>query len=100
MFWFFGYQACGNLVPQAGIEPVPAAMEGKVLTTGLSGKSWFSLYKDTSHTGLGACSPPVWASQVTLVAKNPPANTGDVRDVGSIPGSGRSLGGGHIYPLQ
>ena len=26
------------------------------------------------------------ASQVVLVVKNPPANTGDIRDVGSIPG--------------
>ena len=26
------------------------------------------------------------------VVKNPPASTGDARDVGSIPGSGRSLG--------
>ena len=26
-----------------------------------------------------------------LVIKNPPANAGDVRDAGSIPGSGRSL---------
>ena len=31
------------------------------------------------------------ASQVTLVVKNPPANTGDIGDSGSIPGSGRSL---------
>ena len=30
------------------------------------------------------------ASQVVLVAKNPPASAGDVRDVGLIPGSGRS----------
>ena len=30
-----------------------------------------------------------WASQVAPVVKNPPANIGDVRDVGSIPGSGR-----------
>ena len=29
------------------------------------------------------------------VEKNPPANAGNVRDVGSIPGSGRSPGGGH-----
>ena len=29
------------------------------------------------------------------VEKNPPANAGTVRDVGSIPGSGRSPGGGH-----
>ena len=26
-----------------------------------------------------------------LVVKNPPANAGDIRDVGSIPGLGRSL---------
>ena len=31
------------------------------------------------------------ASQVALVVKNPPANAGDLRDAGSIPGVGRSL---------
>ena len=31
------------------------------------------------------------ASQVVLVVKNTPANAGDIRDAGSIPGSGRSL---------
>ena len=36
-----------------------------------------------------------WASQVVLVIKKLPANAGDIRDVGSIPGSGRSSGGGH-----
>ena len=36
-----------------------------------------------------------WASYVVLVVKNPLANAGDVRDMGSIPGSGRSPGGGH-----
>ena len=40
------------------------------------------------------------ASQETLVVKNPPAKAGDSRDVGSIPGSRRSLGGGHGNPLQ
>ena len=34
--------------------------------------------------------------QVRLVVKNPPANAGDVRDVGSIPGSGRSPGEGMV----
>ena len=34
-----------------------------------------------------------------LVVKNPSANAGDIRDVGSIPGSGRSAGG-HGNPLQ
>ena len=40
------------------------------------------------------------ASQVVLVVKNPSANAGDIRDVGSIPGSGRSPGGQHGNPLQ
>ena len=34
------------------------------------------------------------------MVKNLPANAGDVRDMGLIPGSGRSSGGGHGYPLQ
>ena len=40
------------------------------------------------------------ASQVALVVKKLPANAGDIRDAGSIPGMGRSLGGGHGNPLQ
>ena len=42
----------------------------------------------------------LWASQVALVVKNPPANAGGMRDAGSIPGSGRSPGGGHGTLLQ
>ena len=34
------------------------------------------------------------------MVKNLPANAEDVRDAGSIPGSGRSPGGGHGNPLQ
>ena len=34
------------------------------------------------------------------MVKNPPANAGDIRDTGSIPGSGRSPGEGHGNPLQ
>ena len=37
---------------------------------------------------------------VTLVVKNPPANEGDTRDAGLIPGSERSPGGGNGNPLQ
>ena len=37
---------------------------------------------------------------MALVVRNLPANAGDSRDVGSIPGSGRSPGGGHSNPLQ
>ena len=36
-----------------------------------------------------------YATEVALVVKNPPANAGDKRDVGSIPGSGRSPGEGN-----
>ena len=35
-----------------------------------------------------------------LVVKNPLANAGDIRDMGSIPGSGKTPGGGHGNPLQ
>ena len=34
------------------------------------------------------------------MVRNPSANAGDVGDVGSLPGSGRSPGGGHGNPLQ
>ena len=40
------------------------------------------------------------ASQVVLVVKNPPTNAIDIRDTGSIPGSGRSPGEGNGNPLQ
>ena len=40
------------------------------------------------------------ASQVVVVVKNPPANVGDIRDVGLIPESGRSPGRGHGNLLQ
>ena len=35
-----------------------------------------------------------------LVVKTPPANAGDAKDVGSIPGSGRFPGQGNGNPLQ
>ena len=37
---------------------------------------------------------------MVLVVKNPPANAGDIRDTGSVPGLGRSPGGGHGNSLQ
>ena len=39
-------------------------------------------------------------SQVALVVKNPRANVGDVRDMGSVPGLGRFSGGQSNNPLQ
>ena len=55
-------------------------------------------------SGKSQSQSPIWeslgASQVVLVVKNLPANAGDTRASGSIPGSGRSPGGGHDYLLQ
>ena len=39
-------------------------------------------------------------SQAVLVVKSPPADALDIRDEGSIPGSGKSPGGGRGNPLQ
>ena len=48
--------------------------------------------------GFGQMCNDTGASQAALVVKCPPADTGDIRDVGSIPGSGRSPGEGHDLP--
>ena len=40
------------------------------------------------------------ASHVAPVVKNPPTNAGDIRDVGSMPGLGRSSEEGNSNPLQ
>ena len=42
----------------------------------------------------------ILASKMVQVVKNPPANTGDAWDKGSIPRSGRSPGGGHGNPFS
>ena len=42
----------------------------------------------------------IGASQVALVVKNLPTNTGDIRDASSIPALGRSPGRGHGNPLH
>ena len=68
--------------PDPGIEPlslVSSALAGRVSTTAIPGlpntlNIWWSLLSST--------------------------NARDIRDVGLIPGLGRSLGGGHSNPLQ
>ena len=39
MFWCFGHEAHGILIPQPGMEPTSPALESEVLTTGPPGKS-------------------------------------------------------------
>ena len=50
--------------------------------------------------GIYPCMEVQWASQVAIVIKNSPASAGDSRDVGLIPGSGRTLGEGNGTSLQ
>ena len=57
------------------------------------------IYRET-HTYTHTHTHTHMASQVALVVKNLPANAGDIRDVGSIPGWGRSPGGRHGNPFQ
>ena len=47
----------------------------------------------------GAISDKYATFQVVLVVKNPPPNAGDIRDVCSVPGSGRFLGEGQGTPV-
>ena len=42
----------------------------------------------------------IWDSRVVVMVKNLPANAGDVKDAGLIPGLGRSPGGGHGNPFH
>ena len=42
----------------------------------------------------------IMAAQVAPVVKNPPVNAGGAKDMGSIPGLGRSLRVGNGTPLQ
>ena len=54
----------------------------------------------TGETPFWRLSILLWASQVALAVNSSPAKAGDTRDAGSIPGPGRSPGGGHGHPLQ
>ena len=61
----------------------------------MDGKRLFKAYKYSSLTRTQLKRDG--ASEVVVVVKNPPANTGDL---GSIPGSGTYPRGGHGNPLQ
>ena len=83
--------ACGILVPQPGIEPHTLCI----------GRWSLNNWADGELPSFLVCKMKlVWASQVALVVKNTPANAGDTRDTGLIPGLGRSPGEGYGNPLQ
>ena len=74
-----------------GLEVNPKG-EAITLPTKLQDAPRITLPEDRSSLGL-------FRELLTPVTKNPPANAGDARDIGSIPGSGRSPGEGNGSPL-
>ena len=70
---------------------------------------WVPLIQPQERAGMSEKAPKrgnIWAKHRTRVratapmVKSPPANAGDVRGAGSIPGLGRFPGGSHGNPLQ
>ena len=101
MFLFSGWETCGIFAPWLGIEPIPNALEGKVLTTGPPGKSagvriflaWIpiNLYIATESTKQKMAEEGPWPHLLHAkyfswgfpsgaVVKNPPANVRNIRD--------------------
>ena len=60
----------------------------------------FNFTNEIKSQNINKQSILVWTSQVALAVKNAPANAGEARDEGSVPGLRRSLGGGNGNPLQ
>ena len=58
------------------------------------------IYFSNCHIHSYQDKPSFQVFQVALMVKNTPANAGDTRDAGSIPGLGRSPRGGYSNPLQ
>ena len=67
------------------------------VSRGCTGPGWAEWCAQQGERQGGICTLLFWASHVALVVKNLPADLGDS---GSIPGWGRSPGGGHGNPLQ
>ena len=61
---------------------------------------WWWIHKATDGIKLHGTKLSRKKQELFIVVKNLPANAGDIEDVGSIPESGRSLGGGHGNSLQ
>ena len=70
MFWFFGHEACGILVPRPGIEPAPSASEGEVLTTEPPGEIpnwcfWTVVLEKTLESPLDCKIQPVHTKEIS-----------------------------------
>ena len=88
-------------VPSLGLEDSPGEGKGYPLQSSgwensMDRGAWQATTLDTSKSWTRLSD---YALNRLSSKKNPPANAGDVRDVGSIPGLGFS-GGGHGNRLQ
>ena len=79
-------------LPDPRIELSSLALQANSLSSEPPGKP-YAFHKAAYND----CS---WASQEVQMVKNPPANVGDIRHAGSIPGLARCPGEGHGNPLQ
>ena len=77
---------------------LPGESQGRGVPGGLPSMRSHRVGHDWSDLAAAAAAS-VLASQVALVVKNRPANAGDGRALGSIPGLGSFPGGGHGNPL-
>ena len=71
MFWFFGQEACGILVPQQGIEHSPPVLEGEVLTR-TTREVTVSVLSYPTATQVSSVSPAVYSP--SLCSHSLPAN--------------------------
>ena len=98
---------------KSDLVPVPGPLTVDVAWGRISASSWKrALWMEEKkkknscyRQGRWNCFLTQWnvnggAPQVALVVKNSPANAGDIRNLGSIPWSGRSPGKGSGNPLQ
>ena len=58
----------------------------------------FNFTNEIKSQNINKQSILVWTSQVALAVKKAPANAGEARDEGSVPGLRRSPGGGNGNP--
>ena len=94
--------SCGmwDLVPWPGNEPGPPASGVQSLSHWTTMEVLQNRKFSPLFSAFLFCGFLYLSSQVVLVVKNPPANAGDTRDSGLIPGSGRSPGVGNGNLLQ
>ena len=71
MFWFFGQEACGILVPQPGIEHSPPVLEGEVLIR-TTREVAVSVLSYPTVTQVSSVSPAVYSPP--LCSQSLPAN--------------------------